>query len=184
MAQQVKVGVLVGSLSKTSYNRQVAEEMVRQAPGHMTFEFIEIGDLPLYTPDLEADVPASWQRFRDHVRRVDALLFVTAEYNRSMPAVLKNAIDVGSRPYGHNVWGKKPGAVASASIGAIGGFGANHHLRQSLVFVDVLAMAQPECYLSHVDKMLDDKGQFHDGTKKFLASFVAAFDAWTAKILA
>lgn len=183
MVQEYKVAVLVGSLSRNSYNRKIAEEMIRLAPQGLQLEFVEIGDLAFYTPDLEEAVPAAWQKFRDRIKQADALLFVTPEYNRSVPAVLKNAIDVGSRPFGHGVWNGKPGAVASASPGAIGGFGANHHLRQSLVSVDVAVMPQPECYISHVNQAFDEAGKLSERTEKFLASFLQAYAAWVKKQL-
>jgi chromate reductase len=120
-----------------------------------------------------------WTQFRERIRIADAVLFVTPEHNRSVPAALKNAIDVGSRPYGKSAWSGKPGAVASASPGGIGGFGANHHLRQSLVFLDVPAMAQPEAYLGSADKLFDANGKLaNDETRKFLEGFMQAYAAW------
>src|SRR4029453_14567844 len=117
--------------------------------------------------------PQTWTAFRDRVRRADAVLFVTPEYNRSVPAPLKNAIDVGSRPYGSSVWGGKPGAVISPSPGAIGGFGANQHLRQSMVFLNVPMLQQPEAYISGVDKLLDEQGAIaNESTKGFLGKFL------------
>src|ERR1700726_2030961 len=116
-------------------------------------------------------------------RRLMQILFVTPEYNRSVPAALKNALDVGSRPYGSSVWDRKPGAVVSSSPGAIGGFGANHHLRQSLVFLNVPAMQQPEAYLSHVDKLFDEHGKLvSEGTDKFLQQIMQAFANWVETI--
>ena len=147
MTQQRQVAVIVGSLREGSLNRKVARAIEALAPDHLVFEEIGIGDLPLYNQDLDGDPPAEWIAFRDAIRPKDALLFVTPEYNRSIPGVLKNAIDVGSRPYGKSVWAKKPAAVISASLGTYGGFGANHHLRQSCVFLDVPLMPQPEAYL-------------------------------------
>jgi chromate reductase len=120
-------------------------------------------------------------RFRERIAAADGILFCTPEYNRGVPGVLKNAIDVGSRPYGQSVWDKKPAAIISASPGAIGGFGANHHLRQSLVFLNVPAMAQPEAYLGGADKLFDAQGKLaSDGTRKFLRDFMQAFAAWVA----
>ena len=111
--------------------------------------------MPIYNQDGDANPPAEWTAFRERIRAADAVLFVTPEHNRSVPAALKNAIDIGSRPYGKSAWSGKPGAVVSASPGGIGGFGANHHLRQSLVFLDVPAMAQPEAYIGGADKLFD-----------------------------
>lgn len=124
--------------------------------------------------------PTAWTEFRDKVRGVDAVLFVTPEYNRSIPGALKNAIDVGSRPYGKSVWSGKPGAVISASPGSIGGFGANHALRQSLVFLDVPTLQQPEAYVAHVDKLFDENGKVVEASRKFLQGFIDAFAGWVA----
>ena len=137
------IAVLVGSLRKESFNLKLAKTLMAIAPESLTLELLEIGDLPLYYEDSDANPPEKYRAFRERIKRSDGVLFVTPEYNRSVPAVLKNAIDVGSRPYGKNSWDGKPGAVVSASISSLGGFGANHHLRQSLVFVNVPTMAQP-----------------------------------------
>ena len=177
-----KVAVLVGSLRKDSWNRKVALALKKLAPASLALEIVEIGQLPFYNEDSEAAPPAEWVRFRDQVRDSDALLFVTPEYNRSVPAVLKNAIDVGSRPYGKSVFSGRPGAVISASPGNIGGFGANHHLRQSLVFLDIPVLQQPEAYLSGVNKVFDEQGELNnDGTRDFLRKFIDAFAAWVEK---
>lgn len=175
------VAVIVGSLRKGSINRRVANALAALAPADMKLGIVEIGDLPLYDQDLDENPPAAWTRFRERIRVADAVLFVTPEYNRSVPAVLKNAIDVGSRPYGKSAWNAKPGAIVSASPGAIGGFGANHHLRQSLVFLNVPTMTQPEAYLGGADKLVDANGAVtNDATRKFLQEFMRAFDAWIA----
>lgn len=148
MSKVYTIAVLVGSLRKESINRKVALALAELAPANLTLNIVEIGDLPLYNEDIDgASPPAAYSTFRQQVRSSDAVLFVTPEYNRSVPAPLKNAIDVGSRPYGQSAWSGKPGAIISVSPGAIGGFGANHHLRQSLVFLDVPCMQQPEAYL-------------------------------------
>ena len=179
MAGGRKVAVVVGSLRKGSINRKLAQALAKLAPQGLSLEIVEIRDLPLYDPDLDASPPAPWKSFRDRIRAADAVLFVTPEYNRSVPGVLKNAIDVGSRPYGQSAWSKKPGAVVSASPGAIGGFGANHHLRQMLVFLDVPAMQQPEAYLGGADKLVDDQGNIaNEQSRKFLEGFMGAFAAW------
>lgn len=174
------VAVLVGSLRKESFNRKIANILIKSAPASLKGEIVEIGALPLYNQDLdEGQPPEAWTAFRQRMKTADAVLFVTAEYNRSVPAVLKNALDVGSRPYGQSIWDGKPAAVVSASPGAIGGFGANHHLRQSLVFLNVPTMQQPEVYLSAVNKLLDASGNPADeSTSKFLTSVVTAFAAW------
>lgn len=173
------VAVLVGSLRRESYNRKMALALAEVAPDPLALAIVEIGQLPLYNEDLEKPPPAEWAAFRERVRRADAVLFVTPEYNRSLPAALKNAIDVGSRPYGHSVWQGKPGAVVSVSPGATGGFGANHHLRQSFVFLDVRAMQQPEAYLGRAAELFDDSGKLtNPKTRDFLTKFAAAFARW------
>jgi chromate reductase len=176
----MNVCVLVGSLRKASFSRMLANALISLAPSSLQLDIVEIGQLPFYNQDLETNPPpAPWATFRQRVKAADAVLFVTPEYNRSVPAVLKNALDVGSRPYGSSVWDRKPGAIVSSSPGAIGGFGANHHLRQSLVFLNVPTMQQPEAYLSHVDKLFDEQGKVaSDGTRKFLQDFMQAFAKW------
>jgi chromate reductase, NAD(P)H dehydrogenase (quinone) len=135
--------------------------------------------LPIYNQDGDENPPAAWTEFRERIRAADTVLFVTPEHNRSAPAALKNALDVGSRPYGKSAWSGKPGAVVSASPGGIGGFGANHRLRQSLVFLNVPAMAQPEAYIGGADKLFDANGKLvADGTRKFLQEFMQAYAAW------
>ena len=181
MAGPYRVAVLVGSLRQDSINRKVARALIALQPASLAGEIVEIGQLPLYNQDGDANPPAQWTAFRDRIRASDAVLFVTPEHNRSVPAALKNAIDIGSRPYGHSVWSGKPGAVVSASPGGIGGFGANHHLRQSLAFLNVPAMAQPEAYIGGADKLFDTAGNVNnDGTRKFLGDFMAAYAAWVA----
>ena len=173
------VAVVVGSHRKESRNRKMARAMAEMAGDALKLQIVEIGNLPLYNADLETDVPEAWRTFRDQVRRSDAVLFVTPEYNRTIPGVLKNAIDVGSRPYGKSVWSKKPAAVVSVSPGAIGGFGANHCLRQSFVFLDMPAMQQPEAYLGGADKLFDPSGKLtSDTTRDFLKRFLGAFEQW------
>ncbi|NAT74315.1 ACP phosphodiesterase, partial [Pseudomonas syringae pv. actinidiae] len=148
MSQVHTIAVLVGSLRKESINRKIALALAKLAPATLKLNIIEIGDLPLYNEDIDGDSPPpAYSVFREQLGAADGVLFVTPEYNRSVPGALKNAIDVGSRPYGKSAFSGKPGAVISASPGAVGGFGANHHLRQSLVFLDVLCLQQPEAYL-------------------------------------
>src|ERR1700688_3465822 len=184
MDKPMNVCVLVGSMRKASFNRMLANALISLAPPSMKLDIVEIGQLPLYNEDLEtATPPAQWTAFRQRVKAADAVLFVTPEYNRSVPAALKNALDVGSRPYGSSVWNRKPRAIVSASPSAIGGFGANHHLRQSLVFLNVPTMQQPEAYVGHVDKLFDENGRFvSDGTRKFLQDFMQAFANWVETI--
>jgi chromate reductase len=179
MSKTFDIAVLVGSLRKESWNRKLAEAVIALAPENLTFRFIEIGDLPFYNEDLETDTPpAEWTRFREDVKGADGVLFVTPEYNRSVPAALRNALDVGSRPYGSSVWGGKPAGVMTASMGATGGFGANHHLRQSLVFLDMPTMQQPEAYIGTVQNIITEDGGVVDGSKDFLTGYMATFAKW------
>jgi chromate reductase len=177
-----KVAVLVGSLRKESFSRKMARALDEVAPSGMKLALIESGELALYNEDLEKQAPQSWREFRDRVRPADAVLFVTPEYNRSVPGCLKNAIDVGSRPYGKSVWMGKPGAVISVSPGAIGAFGANHHLRQSMVFLNVPMMQQPEAYIGGAADMFDASGKLTDDkTRQFLTKFLHAFATWIGR---
>ncbi|RON09655.1 ACP phosphodiesterase [Pseudomonas brassicacearum] len=178
MSKVYTIAVLVGSLRKQSINRKVALALAELAPANLRLNIVEIGDLPLYNEDIDVTPPAAYSTFRDQVSSSDAVLFVTPEYNRSVPAPLKNAIDVGSRPYGKSVWGGKPGAVISASPGAIGGFGANHHLRQSMVFLNVPCMQQPEAYLSNAGSAFDDSGKVTESVRPFLQKFINAYAEW------
>jgi chromate reductase len=179
-----KVAVIVGSLREASWNRKVAEAVRKLAPSTLDLQFVEIGDLPLYNEDVEkADVPAAWTAFRSAMSEVDAVLFFTPEYNRSIPGCLKNAIDVGSRPYGKSIWSKKPAGVISAANGALGGFGANHALRQAMVFLDVPVMQQPEAYIGNVSKLFDESGALINvETKAFLTNFLTAFEDWVKRL--
>ena len=179
----LNVAVIVGSLRKGAFSRSIALAVKELAAPSLNLNIVEIGDLPLYNPDLdEGAVPAPWTRFRGEVAKADAVLFVTPEYNRSVPGGLKNAIDVGSRPYGKSVWQGKPAAIISVSPGMIGGFGANQHLRQPMVFLDMPVLQQPEMYLSKVNDMLDANGKLsNDSTKDFLKGFIAKFTVWIEK---
>jgi chromate reductase, NAD(P)H dehydrogenase (quinone) len=178
MAQK-KIAVFVGSLRKESFNRKMAKALIVLAPESLKLEIIEIGQLPIYNQDLDDNPPIFWIEFRERLRMFDGVLFITPEYNRSVPAVLKNAIDVGSRPYGKSVWDGKPGAVMSVSPGAIGGFGANHHLRQSLVFLNVPTMQQPEAYIGNAANLFDEKGDLANESIRELATrYMQTFTAW------
>jgi chromate reductase len=175
-----KIAVLVGSLRKESFNRKVAKEIMKNSPKSLEMEIIDISQLPIYNQDDDegSSVPVAWTKFRDQIKKFDAVLFVTPEYNRSMPAVLKNAIDVGSRPYGKSVWDGKPAAIISVSPGAIGGFGANHHLRQSLVFLNMPCMQMPEAYIGNVSNVIDKEGVINPSTVEFLGKFIGSFEKW------
>jgi chromate reductase len=178
-----KIAVFVGSLRKESYSRKMARALAAMAPASLALEIVEIADLPMYNQDLEEAPPASWSEFRARLREFDGVLFVTPEYNRSIPAVLKNAIDVGSRPPGKSAWDGKPGGVVSISPGGLGAFGANHHLRQSLVFLNVPVMQQPEAYLSGAATMFDAGGKIAgDATRAFVQKYVDAFAAWVSRL--
>lgn len=174
------VAVLVGSLRKDSFNRKVALALATLAAPALKLEIVAIGDLAHYNEDDESVTPpAAWTAFRQAIKPADALLFVTPEFNRSVPGALKNAIDVASRPYGANVFDGKPAAVISVSPGAIGGFGANHHLRQSLMCLNVAVMPAPEAYIGGAAKLFDASGALADATTKaFLQKFATAFAAW------
>jgi chromate reductase len=184
MARKRDIAVIVGSLREGSFSRKTALALAKLNPDMLALEIVGIGDLPLYNQDLDPDaVPAQWRTFRERVRGADGVLFVTPEYNRSVPGVLKNAIDVGSRPYGKSVWERKPGAVVSVTPGALGAFGANHHLRQSCVFLDMPLMAQPEAYLSGAGDFFAEDGSIKDPSlAKLLNRFMAAFADWVELI--
>lgn len=177
MPPEHNVAVLVGSLRTGSYNRKAAKALESLAPETLRFDHVEIAGLPLYNEDVEAaGPPEAWTALRSQVARNDAVLFVTPEYNRSVPGCLKNALDVGSRPYGKSVWAGKPAAIMSVSPGAVGGFGANHHLRQSLVFLDMPILQQPEAYVGQAAKLFAEDGSLaSEGTRTFFKSFIDAF---------
>lgn len=176
-----KIAVLAGSLRKESFSRKIARELMTLAPAAWIMEEIGIGELPLYNQDFDDEntPPAAWTEFRNRMQNFDAVLFVTPEYNRSVPAVLKNALDVGSRPYGQSIWNGKPGAVVSVSTGALSAFGANHHLRQSLVFLNIPTMQQPEAYIGNAATLFDATGALNnESTHQFLQKIMDAFAAW------
>jgi chromate reductase, NAD(P)H dehydrogenase (quinone) len=189
-----KVAVIVGSIRKGSLNRMMAHALAALAPASLELEIVEIAQLPLYNQDLDSSPPdnqdldsgppAEWTAFRQKIKAADAVLFVTPEHNRSVPAALKNAIDVASRPYGSNCWDGKPAAIVSVSPGAIGGFGANHHLRQSLVAINMPTLQQPEAYIGGAAKLFDEDGKLvNPGTGEFLKKFMQAFAAWIESLL-
>ena len=176
MAKPRMIAVIVGSLRQESFSRKLARAIAATAPANLSFDFVDIGQLQHFNQDLEATPPIEWTAFRDRVKAADAVLFVTPEYNRSTPGVLKNAIDVGSRPYGSSVWNGKPAAVVSNSPGAIGGFGAYHHLRQSLVFLNMPTVNQPETYVGNVSTLFNEAGELiNESTREFLTGFGQTF---------
>jgi len=174
-----KIAVLVGSLRKDSYTRRVAHSLVKLAPEGFDLVIVELRDLPLYNEDDEtATPPAAFTAFRDAVRQADGILFCTPEYNRSVPGALKNAIDVGSRPYGKAAFADKPCAIVSVSPGALGGFGANHHLRQMLPFLNMPTMPAPEAYVGSVATKYEGDKLVDEASRAFFQKFMAAFGAW------
>ncbi|MDT2756356.1 NAD(P)H-dependent oxidoreductase [Enterococcus asini] len=181
-----KIGFIVGSLRTASYNKKVAKVFADLLPEDFEAVFLEIGNLPLYNEDLDSEnnVPVEWQAFRDQVMPLDGIFFFTPEYNRSVPAALKNALDVGSRPYGHSVWDNKPALVVSVSPGAISGFGANHHLRQSLVFLNMPTLQQPEAYIGGIANLMDEDGNVKEGTLDFFKMIIEKYIEFFTKLTA
>lgn len=182
MTARPRVGVMVGSLRAQAYSSQLAAAIVTLGAAKLDASIIDWSPLSIFDQDLEPAPPPPWQTFRGEIRSCDAILFVTPEYNRSIPGGLKNALDVGSRPYGQNAWRGKPAAVVSNSPGKLGGFGANHHLRQVLAYLDMPVLAQPEMYLGQIDGLLGDDGApKNDDTRALITTFVDAFAAWIAR---
>jgi NAD(P)H-dependent FMN reductase/ketosteroid isomerase-like protein len=182
MSGKTLVSVLVGSLRKESFSRKVARALIAQAPASIECRILEIADLPMYNEDLDAHPPQAWTRFREAIRSSHALLFVTPEYNRSMPGCLKNALDVASRPEGENVLDGRPAGVVSVTPYKLGAFGANHAIRQTFVFLNMPVMQQPEAYVSNAGDLFDAQGQLkNDETRDFLTRFMTAFDQWIAR---
>jgi chromate reductase len=179
------IAIVVGSLRRESINRKVGRSICSLASDKLDCGIVEIGDLPLYSQDYDAAPPPEYARFRREIAAADGILFCTPEYNRGVPGVLKNAVDVGSRPYGESVWDKKPAAIVSASPGGIGGFGANHQLRQACVFLNMPVMQQPEAYLGRVtDDSFDADGCLKEGTLRDLVTgLAAAFADWVDLIV-
>ena len=182
MAYSYDIAVLVGSLRKNGYSSFLAHALADIAPDALNLRVVGIGNLPLYNQDLDENPPQPWEALRQSIRSASAVLFITPEYNRSVPGVLKNAIDIASRPYGHSVFDAKPAAIVSHSPGAVGGFGANHALRQSLSFLNMPTLPQPEVYLANVASMFDDAGTLTDASARgFLTTFMTTFAAWIGK---
>ncbi|RYD51907.1 MAG: NADPH-dependent oxidoreductase [Sphingobacteriales bacterium] len=179
MALKKKIAVIVGSMRKESFNRKMAHALAKLAPETLELEIVEIKDLPMYNQDLESDFPESWKQFKESIDAADGILFVTPEYNRSLPAVLKNALDIASRPYGKNSWNGKPGGVVSVSISALGGFGANHHLRQCAVYLNIPMMQQPEAYIGKAEELFDENGAIkNEDTENFVKHFIDSYARW------
>ncbi|MGV8932755.1 MAG: NAD(P)H-dependent oxidoreductase [Luteimonas sp.] len=179
---KTRVAVFVGSLRKDSFNRKLARAVEKLAPTDFEFNHVRIDNLPLYNQDFDGDYPAEPARLKKDVEAADALLFVTPEYNRSVPGVLKNAIDIGSRPWGTNSFAGKPAGVLGVSIGAIGTALAQQHLRNVLAYLDVPTLGQPEVFLQFKDGLIDDDGGIADEkTRKFLQGYVDTYVAWVNK---
>ena len=182
---QYQIAVVVGSLRRDSFNRQLANAIVKLAPSDFTFKQLQIGDLPLYNQDDDANQAEPVKRLKSEIAAAQGLLFVTAEYNRSIPGVLKNAIDHASRPYGKNAWAGKPAGVIGISVGAIGTAIAQQHLRNVLAYLDVPTLGQPEAFLQMKDGLFDGAGAIaNPDTKKFLQGWMDSYVAWVKKHVA
>jgi chromate reductase, NAD(P)H dehydrogenase (quinone) len=180
----IKVAVLVGSIRKDSFNRRLARAVERLAPQDFSFEHVRIDNLPLYDQDFDHDYPPVCQGIKQQIKAADALLFVTPEYNRSIPGVLKNALDVASRPYGTSPFADKPGAVIGTSIGATGTALAQQHLRNVLAYLDVPLLGQPEVFVKFTEGLIDVDGHISvEGTQKFLQGFVDRYVAWVRRFV-
>lgn len=185
MAKKLDVVVLVGSLRAASLSRKVAHALMKRAPEQLHCELVEIGELPLYNEDLEPAAPAAWSTFRSRLRRADAVLFVTPEYNRSIPGALKNALDVGSRPPKLSVFDGKAAAVVSVTPYKLGAFGANHALRQTFVFLNMPVLQQPEAYIAGAGELFDDAGDLKNSdTAALFEKIMAAFARWIKTVKA
>lgn len=178
---QYQIAVVVGSLRRDSFNRQLANAVVKLAPPEFSFEQLEIGDLPLYNQDDDRNPADSVKRLKSKIAAAQGLLFVTPEYNRSMPGVLKNAIDHASRPYGQNAWAGKPAGVLGASIGAVGTALAQQHLRNVLAYLDVPTLGQPEAFIQAKEGLFDAAGNIGEQSRQFLQDWMNAYVAWVRK---
>jgi chromate reductase len=175
---QYRIAVIVGSLRRESFNRRLANAIVRLAPDEFAFNPVEIGDLPLYNQDDDADPAEQVKRLKREISAAQGLLFVTAEYNRSVPGVLKNAIDHASRPYGQSVWGGKPAGILGVSVGAIGTAAAQQHLRNVLAYLDVPTLGQPEAFIQAKEGLFDASGNIGEDSRKFLKGWMDRYVAW------
>ncbi len=178
---QYRIAVVVGSLRKDSFNRKLAGAIVRLAPSEFSFKQVQIGDLPLYNQDDDTNQAESVKRLKAEITDSHGLLFVTPEYNRSMPGVLKNAIDNASRPYGQSAWAGKPAGVLGASVGAIGTAMAQQHLRNVLAYLNVPTLGQPEAFIHAKDGLFDENGNIGPDSKKFLQNWMDQYVSWVKK---
>ncbi|MDD3575594.1 NADPH-dependent FMN reductase [Halothiobacillus sp.] len=181
---QVHIGVIVGSIRRDSFNRKLAEALIKLAPTDFSFSHIQIDNLPLYNQDDDANPSDAVRRLKDSLSAVDGFLFVTPEYNRSMPGVLKNAIDHGSRPYGQSAWQGKPAGVLGTSPGAIGTAMAQQHLRNVLAYLDVPTMGQPEAFVQFTEGLIDEFGEVGPASREFLQNWMNRYVAWVKKFAA
>jgi len=179
--ERYRIAVIVGSLRKESLNRMMANAVVKLAPPDFSFEQAQIGDLPLYNQDDDANQAESVKRLKGEITAAQGLLFVTAEYNRSIPGVLKNAIDHASRPYGQSAWAGKPAGVMGVSVGPIGTAAAQQHLRNVLAYLDVKTLGQPEAYIHAKEGLFDGAGDIGEGSRKFLQKWMDQYVAWVKK---
>lgn len=177
----IHIAVLVGSLRQDSFNKKLATALTRLAPTDFTFQQVQIGDLPLYNQDDDAQQAVPVLRLKSEIQAAQGLLFVTPEYNRSMPGVLKNAIDHASRPYGASAWAGKPAGVLGVSVGAIGTALAQQHLRNVLAYLDVPTLGQPEAFIQAKDDLFDADGNIGAGSKKFLQGWMDQYVAWVRR---
>ena len=178
---QTQIAVVVGSLRRDSFNRKLATAIVKLAPADFSFTQPRINDLPLYNQDDDANQSEPVKRLKAEIKAAQGLLFVTPEYNRSIPGVLKNAIDHASRPYGQSAFAGKPAGVLGASVGAIGTSMAQQHLRNILAYLDVPTLGQPEAFIHAKDGLFDEAGNISDGSKKFLQTWMDSYVAWVKK---
>ena len=176
-----QIAVIVGSLRKDSFNRSLADAIVKLAPSEFTFKQIEIGKLPLYNQDDDTNPAVSVKQFKSEIKAAQGLLFVTPEYNRSIPGVLKNAIDQASRPYGQSAWAGKPAGVIGVSVGAIGTALAQQHLRNVLAYLDVPTLGQPEAFIQVKDGLFDEEGNIASGSRDFLQGWMDRYGVWVKR---
>ena len=176
---QKKVALIVGSLRKESFNRKVANEFIRLAPENLKLEIVEIKELSFFNEDIENNPPQEWKDYKKELENADAFIFVSPEYNRTIPGVLKNAMEIGARPPKENSWKGKPGAVVTVSPGLIGGLGANQTIREAAVSLNIPMMQQPEAYIGQIkDKLMEDGVTVNEKTEKFMKTFLEAFEIW------
>jgi len=179
--KQYQIAIVVGSIRKESYNKRLANALTKLAPSNFNFKFLEIDNLPLYNQDLDGKQPDSVNNFKNEINNSNAVIFVTPEYNRSIPGVLKNAVDQGSRPYGQNAWANKPAGVLGISVGVIGTSLAQQHLRNILAYLDAPTLGQPEVFLQYNEDFFDKDGNIGEKSKKFIQGWMDKYAHWVQK---